>query len=75
MSSFSERISIEKLKGALNYEVYAIRTQSYFIKYDLYKAIIDDDIDDTLDLKTRANIDLLVKDGPLLQIQQKTKVK
>ena len=41
----------------------------------MYKAIIDDDIDDTLDSKTRADIDLLVEDGPLLQIQQKTKTK
>ena len=71
MATSSDKIIIPKLKGATNYEIWALRTKSYLIKEGLKDSldnilpIISQDIND----KTLANIRLLIEDGPLLQIQ------
>ena len=71
MATSSDKIIIPKLKGATNYEIWALRTKSYLIKeglkdlLDNILPIISQDIND----KTLANIRLLIEDGPLLQIQ------
>jgi hypothetical protein len=71
MGSSSERIIIPKLKGAINYEVWALRTDAFLIKEGLKEAIIPDlfDLEDDINNKALANIRLLVEDRPLLQIQ------
>ena len=70
-SSSSDRISIQKLKGASNYEVWALRTEAFLIKEGLKDAISSDlfDLEEDINDKALANIKLLVEDGPLLQIQ------
>jgi gag-polypeptide of LTR copia-type len=70
-SSSSDRISIQKLKGASNYEVWALRTEAFLIKEGLKEAISSDlfDLEEDINDKALANIKLLVEDGPLLQIQ------
>ena len=71
MATSSDKIIIPKLKGATNYEIWALRTKSYLIKEGLKDSldnippIISQDIND----KALANIRLLIEDGPLLQIQ------
>ena len=71
IATSSDKIIIPKLKGATNYEIWALRTKSYLIKEGLKDSldnippIISQDIND----KTLANIRLLIEDGPLLQIQ------
>jgi len=69
-SSSSDRISIQKLKGASNYEVWALRTEAFLIKEGLKDAITFPNLIDQEQInKALANIKLLVEDGPLLQIQ------
>jgi hypothetical protein len=72
MSSLDDKTTkIPKLRGATNYEVWALRTSAFLTKEGLIEAItqqppvILQDIND----KALANIQLLVEDGPLLQIQ------
>jgi hypothetical protein len=71
MGSSSERIIIQKLKGASNYEVWALRTEAFLIKEGLKDAISSDlfALEEDINDKALANIKLLVEDGPLLQIQ------
>jgi len=64
----SEKITVQKLKGASNYEVWALRMKSLLIKEGLEKAIETANHSDSA--KALANIHLLCEDGPLLQIQQ-----
>ena len=70
-SSSSDRISIQKLKGASNYKVWALRTEAFLIKEGLKEAISSNlfDLEEDINDKALANIKLLVEDGPLLQIQ------
>jgi hypothetical protein len=66
----TEKISIQKLKGAINYEVWALRTKSLLTKEGLIKAITDGPpISCEENDKALANLRLLLEDGPLLQIQ------
>ena len=71
MATSSDKIIIPKLKGATNYEIWALRIKSFLIKEGLKDSldnippIISQDIND----KALANIRLLIEDGPLLQIQ------
>jgi hypothetical protein len=71
MGSSSDRISIPKLKGAVNYEVWALRTDAFLIKEGLKEATIPDhfELEDDINNKALANIGLVVEHGPLLQIQ------
>jgi Reverse transcriptase (RNA-dependent DNA polymerase)/gag-polypeptide of LTR copia-type/Integrase core domain/GAG-pre-integrase domain len=69
MSSNIEKITITKLKGAENYEVWALRTIAYLTKEGLNTALITNDITDDINSKALSHIQLLIDDGPLLQIQ------
>jgi len=73
----SEKVTIQKLKGASNYEVWALRTESYLIKEGLKEAIQNSPplVSQSDNDKTLANIRLLLEDGPLLQIQNLNKAK
>ena len=73
----SEKITIQKLKGASNYEVWSLRTESYLIKEGLIRPIQEgiNNQDNEDDNKALANIKLLLEDGPLLQIQHITSAK
>lgn len=63
----SEKITIQKLKGASNYEVWALRMKSLLIKEGLESAI-SANANHPDSAKALANIHLLCEDGPLLQI-------
>ena len=65
----SEKISITKLTGQSNYEVWSLRVQSLLVKGSLSNAIVEGaslETDD--DQKALANIRLTIEDGPLLHI-------
>jgi hypothetical protein len=70
MTSFTEKVTIPKLKGTSNYEVWALCTDAFLIKEGLKDAITSPNLIDQEQInKALANIKLLVEDGPLLQIQ------
>ena len=66
----SDKISIEKLIGQSNYEVWSLRVQSLLVKGSLSDAIEEGVTPKgEIDQKALANIRLTIEDGPLLQIQ------
>ena len=75
MVSSSEKISIQKLRGAINYEVWALRTDAFLIREKQKAAILSPDINSDINGQALATIRLLVEDGPLLQIQHITSAK
>ena len=70
----SEKISIVKLKGSINYEVWALRTKALLTKEGQIDTIFNIS-NDAKNLKALSNIQLLIEDGPLLQIQEYTTAK
>jgi gag-polypeptide of LTR copia-type len=65
----SDKITIQKLKGTSNYEVWSLRVKAFLVKEDLFGAIINPQVDNDINNKAISNIKLLLEDGPLLQIQ------
>ena len=66
----SDKISITKLIGQSNYEVWSLWVQSLLVKGSLSEAIVEGTTTKPeVDQKALANIRLTIKDGPLLQIQ------
>ena len=63
----TKSLNITKLLGASNYEIWKIRITIYMIREGTNTAIISDIIDNKND-KALATINLLIEDGPLLQI-------
>ena len=70
----SEKISIVKLKGSINYEVWALRTKALLTKEGQIDTIFNIS-NDAKNLKALSNIQLLIEDSPLLQIQEYTTAK
>ena len=65
-----EKISITKLTGQSNYEVWSLRVQSLLVKRSLSNAIVDGaSLKTETDQKALATIRLKIEDGPLLQIR------
>ena len=64
----TKSLNITKLLGASNYEIWKIRITTYMIREGTNTAIMSDINDDKND-KALATINLLIEDGPLLQIQ------
>ena len=72
----SEKISISRLKGIENYEVWAIRMTSLLTKEGVINTIHGvTDISTSDSEKALATIRLSLEDGPLLQIQHYTTAK
>jgi hypothetical protein len=66
----SDKISICKLIGQSNYEVWSLRVQSLLVHGSLSDAIAEGTSPKKeIDQKALANIRLTIEDGPLLQIQ------
>ena len=66
----SEKISIPKLIGQSNYEVWSLRVESLLVKGSLGDAIKEEATPKPeIDQKALANIRLTIEDGPLLQIR------
>ena len=66
----SDKISICKLIGQSNYEVWSLRVQSLLVHGSLSDAIVEGvSPKPEIDQKALANIRLTIEDGPLLQIQ------
>ena len=66
----SEKISITKLTGQSNYEVWSLRVQSLLVERSLSNAIVDGaSLKTETDQRALANIRLTIEDGPLLQIR------
>ena len=66
----SDKISITKLIGQSNYEVWSLQVQSLLVKGSLSDAIVEETTPKPeVDQKALANIRLTIEDGPLLQIQ------
>jgi hypothetical protein len=77
MTSLTDKVTIQKLKGTSNYEVWSLRSDAFLIKEGQKRAIIASvpEIEQDINDKALANIKLLVEDGPLLQIQHITSAK
>ena len=66
----SDKISITKLIGQCNDEVWSLRVESLLVKGSLSDAIVEGTgPKPEIDQKALANIRLTIKDGPLLQIR------
>ena len=66
----SDKISICKLIGQSNYEVWSLRVQSLLVHGSLSNAIVEGTTPKPeVDQKALANIRLTIDNGPLLQIQ------
>ena len=66
----SEKISITKLTGQSNYEVWSLRVQYLLVERLLSNAIVEGaSLKAETDQKALANIRLTLEDRPLLQIQ------
>ena len=66
----SEKISITKLTGQSNYEVWSLRVQSLLVERSLSNAIVDGaSLKTETDQKALATIRLTIEAGPLLQIR------
>ena len=62
-----EKISIIKLTGQLNYKVWSLQVQFFFIKKLLSNAIEDGtSLKMEIDQKAFTNIRLIIKNGPFL---------
>ncbi len=65
----TDKVTIQKLRGADNYKVWDLRTKSYLIKEGLLNIIkANGEMAESND-KALANIRFLFEDGPFLQIQ------
>jgi len=70
----SDKITMQKLKGSANYPIWAIRMTAFLTKEGLMTAI-SMNVDPDINAKALSNIQLLIEDGPLLQIQNITNAK
>ena len=66
--SSSDKITIPKLRGSVNYITWSIRVRALLIKEDLYKTI-EEPLISTKNNKAISHIKLLCEDGPLLYIR------
>lgn len=75
-TSTISKIQVPKLKGSENYILWAIRAKAYLSNIGYYLPIDNNDIDifntPDIDRKALYTLQLLVEDGPLLQIQYST---
>ena len=69
----SDKITMAKLTGSANYPIWALRMTAFLTKEDLHAVITADDVSTEVNGKALSNIQLLIEDGPLLQIQQITR--
>jgi len=64
----SDKITMAKLTGSANYLIWALRMAAFLTKESLNAVITADEVSDDINGKALSNIQLLVEDGPLLQI-------
>ena len=64
----SNKIIMAKLTGLANYLIWALRMAAFLTKESLNAVITADEVSDDINGKALSNIQLLVEDGPLLQI-------
>ena len=69
----SDKITMAKLTGSANYPIWALRMAAFLTKESLNAVITADEVSDDINGKALSNIQLLVEDGPLLQIQHITR--
>jgi len=69
----SDKITMTKLTGSTNYPIWALRMAAFLTKEFLNAIIIADKVSDDINSKALSNIQLLIEDGPLLQIQHITR--
>ena len=69
----SNKITIAKLIDSANYLIWALRIAAFLIKESLNAIITADEVNNDINSKALSNIQLLVKDSPLLQIQHITR--
>jgi len=69
----SDKITIPKLKGSDNYPIWALRMAAFLTKEAQNSIISTDTVSDDINDKALSNIQLLIEDGPLLQIQNITR--
>lgn len=67
MSLSDKTFAFSRLKGQENYEIWALRMESYLIEKNLYNSL-DNELDENTK-RALAAIRLALEDGPLLQIQ------
>ena len=69
----SDKITMPKLKGSANYPIWALRMAAFLTKEAQNAIIASDDVSTEINSKAISNIQLLIEDGPLLQIQNITR--
>ena len=69
----SDKITIAKLSGSANYPIWALRMTAFLTKEALNAVIASNEVSDEINGKALSNIQLLIEDGPLLQIQHITR--
>lgn len=65
----SDKIIMQRLKGFSNYLIQTLRIAAFLTKEALNIVICFDDVSYKINSKAFSNIQLLIEDGPLLQIQ------
>ena len=55
-----------KLTGSANYPIWALRMTAFLTKEALNAVIASNEVSDEINSKALSNIQLLIKDGPLL---------
>jgi hypothetical protein len=63
-----DKIAIKKLIGSGNYLIWSLCIAAFLTKEGQITATISNAISDNINNKAISNIQLLIKDGPLLQI-------
>ena len=69
----SDKITMKKLNGSGNYPIWSLRMAAFLTKEGQISATISNDISEDINAKALSNIQLLIEDGPLLQIQHITR--
>jgi hypothetical protein len=69
----SDKITMAKLTGSANYPIWALRMTAFLTKEALNAVIASNEVSDEINGKALSNIQLLIEDGPLLQIQHITR--
>ena len=64
----SDKITIKKLTGSGNYPIWSLCMAAFLTKEGQITATISDAVSDDINAKAISNIQLLIEDGPLLQI-------
>jgi hypothetical protein len=69
----SDKITMAKLSGSANYPIWALRMTAFLTKEALNAVIASNEVSNEINGKALSNIQLLIEDGPLLQIQHITR--